>query len=181
MDKELSLIGVGSSLKGKPLAFAEAYFVSGNATQAAKDAGYTEKSAKNQGSRLLKKDDVKAYLAQLRGLSSADTVLNHKFVLDKLKGIVEVCLKKGLGFNPGAANRALELIGKHLGTFEPDIADPNKSRPAFIGIRITTGPGASVEFIEGSTAAQTIENKGKTEEGPPENVNETQILSPPVT
>lgn len=44
--------------------FVDAYFVSGNATQSAKDAGYSEKTAYSQGHDLLKRPEIKAALAE---------------------------------------------------------------------------------------------------------------------
>ena len=46
--------------------FAEAYAACGNATEAAKRAGYSEKTAYAQGSRLLKHADVAALITQLQ-------------------------------------------------------------------------------------------------------------------
>ncbi|MCH8229461.1 MAG: terminase small subunit [Chloroflexi bacterium] len=43
----------------KRAAFARAYVLSGNATEAAKQAGYSPKTAKQQGSRLLTKADAR--------------------------------------------------------------------------------------------------------------------------
>lgn len=46
--------------------FAEAYAVHGNATKAAKEAGYSDKTAYSQGSRLLKDGDVRSYVDAVR-------------------------------------------------------------------------------------------------------------------
>lgn len=45
-------------------AFCEAYLVSGNATEAAKRAGYSERTARSIGQRLLTFVDVRGYLGQ---------------------------------------------------------------------------------------------------------------------
>ena len=45
-------------------AFCEAYLASGNATEAARKAGYSPQSARSQGQRLLTFADVQEYLAE---------------------------------------------------------------------------------------------------------------------
>lgn len=61
--------------------FCEAYLEKGNATEAAKIAGYSEKTAYSQGGRLLKDVECKAYIqerlniAQSKNIASADEVL----------------------------------------------------------------------------------------------------------
>jgi len=55
-------------------------------------------------------------------------------------------MERGKGFNPACATRALELLGKHLGTFEPKIKDLEQ-RPAFVGINIHMGDKPRLEII----------------------------------
>lgn len=51
------------ALTPKRKAFCDAYLANGmNATQAAKEAGYSEKTAYSQGNRLLKNDEVREYI-----------------------------------------------------------------------------------------------------------------------
>ena len=52
------------ALNKKQKRFADEWLIDMNATQAAIRAGYSEKSAYSQGSRLLKDDEVRAYIAQ---------------------------------------------------------------------------------------------------------------------
>ena len=68
-------------------------------------------------------------------------------MLDKLKGVVTDCLEKGKGYNPACATRALELLGKHLGTFEPKVRDLEE-RPAFVGININFGPKPTIDYLD---------------------------------
>lgn len=46
--------------------FAEYFAASGNATEAAKKAGYSDKTARSQGQRLLTKADIKQYITSLQ-------------------------------------------------------------------------------------------------------------------
>ena len=50
-----------ATLNDQQIAFCEHYVVSLNATQAAIDAGYSEKTARQQGSRLLTNVNIKAF------------------------------------------------------------------------------------------------------------------------
>lgn len=124
--------------------FVEEYLAnSGNATQAAIKAGYSKKTAKQQGSRLLTNVDVAAEVAKRRETVVADiqqkTGITKEWVTERLRVVAERCLqtepvlnRKGLPvmvetpdggmavafeFNSMGANRALELIGKELGMF----------------------------------------------------------------
>lgn len=95
-------------LTTKQRLFVEAYLADPNATQAAVKAGYSKKTAKSQGARLLTNVDI-AYALKERvegAIVKADEVLN---------GIKEIA------FNPGerASDRlkGYELLGKHLALF----------------------------------------------------------------
>lgn len=63
--------------------FCEYYVELGNAAQAAIKAGYSDKDAKRQGSRLLTRSDVKDYIAELtserkeKQLAKADEILEY--------------------------------------------------------------------------------------------------------
>lgn len=55
-------------------AFCEAYLISGNATEAAREAGYSIKTARSKGQRLLTFVDVQEYLEQRnQEISAANT------------------------------------------------------------------------------------------------------------
>ncbi len=150
--------------------FADAIIEHGNITKAAKDAGYSERSAHVQGSRLMKNDKIRAYLARIGEISAGNSGVNHEYVLSTLKEMVERCMQKAkvldkkgdqiyietpegnlvpaYTFNAAGVAKGCELIGKHLGTFEGD-GDKKDQRPAFVGISINMGDG-TVKMIAGS-------------------------------
>ena len=116
------------SLTPKQARFVEEYLIDLNATAAAKRAGYSERTAYAQGQRLLKHVEVAAAVQKAQEARSERTKINQDWVIERLVGVYEasmearpVCDKngeeKGFTFNPTAANRALELIGKHKGMF----------------------------------------------------------------
>jgi phage terminase small subunit len=68
-------------------AFVQAYIISLNATQAAKEAGYSEKTAKSQGQRLLTNVDVAAAISAAMKARSARTEITADRVLHELAAI----------------------------------------------------------------------------------------------
>lgn len=116
--------------------------------------GCSHKTAMEGGSRVTKSNKFRLHLARAREELAASSTLSHSWILDKLKALVEECSEKGKGYNPGVATRALELLGKHLGTFEPKVRDL-EDRPAFVGISINMGDKPSVEILQRLPSATT--------------------------
>lgn len=137
------------NLTPKQVRFCEEYLVDLNGTQAAMRAGYSKKTANEQSSRLLANVNVSAYIGKLRDEQSKRTEITADYVIYGLKEVAERCLSRrpvmefdyserqmvqkkdseGNGvweFDSNGANRAFELLGKHLGVFEKD----NKQKPA---------------------------------------------------
>ena len=109
-------------LSGKRLRFCEIYLETMNAADSAVKAGYSPRSANVTASRLLKNDMVKQYLEHALKERAERTGVSTDYVVKNLVEIVERCLheKDPNGrnkFDAQAANRALELLGKHLGMF----------------------------------------------------------------
>jgi len=117
------------ALTVKQRRFCEEYLVDFNATQAAVRAGYSPRSAKQQGSRLLTNADLADHLATLVRERERRTEITADAVLQDLRTVADRCLaavpvtdadgnQTGTWrFNPNPAIRALELLGKHLGLF----------------------------------------------------------------
>lgn len=89
-------------------AFCAAYVATHNATQAAKDAGYSAKTAHAQGHRLLKNAEVRAEIERLESMVLDDLGVTAYYVAKRLKDIADN------GGNRDAL-RALELLGKWRG------------------------------------------------------------------
>ena len=104
--------------------FVEEYLVDLNATQAAIRAGYSEKNADKIGPELLGKTRVAEAVQMAQAARSEETGTTAAWVLDELKKVYEASMErndKGVCTNPAAANRALELLGKHLGMFKDSL------------------------------------------------------------
>jgi phage terminase small subunit len=99
--------------------FVEEYVIDCNGTQAAIRAGYSERTAQEQSSRLLSNAMVKEAVKKAMQEKSEECGVTAEFVLKGLKGEAKLDTKKG--GSASARVRALELLGKHRGMFREGI------------------------------------------------------------
>ena len=93
--------------------FVVEYLVDGNATQAAIRAGYSEKTAYAQGSRLLKSVEVQKSIERSRRKALEKAEVTREWILTRLVENLNNCLDKDSHtYNPSAANKAIELLGR---------------------------------------------------------------------
>ena len=128
------------ALNEKQELFCEEFLIDLNATQAALRAGYSKDTAYSQGSRLLKHDEIRTRIEEKMDERSKRTLVTSDFVVDGLVDVANRCRKAtpvmeydpesgGMiqkkdedgnavwEFDSQGANKALELLGKHLGIF----------------------------------------------------------------
>lgn len=94
--------------------FCEEYLIDLNATQAAIRAGYSEKTANEQGARLLANVSVQEKIAELKAERSKRTEITQDSVIQELAAVARAEVK---GVRAVDKLKALELLGKHLGMF----------------------------------------------------------------
>lgn len=122
-------------LTDKQKEFVRQYLVDLNATQAAVRAGYSVKTAYRQGADLLQKTSIREAIEKAQAKRARRVEVTQDYVLSNLVEVVErtmqrapVTDRKGeqvtdeegravWTFDAKGANRALELLGKHLGIF----------------------------------------------------------------
>ena len=115
--------------------FADEYLICSNATEAAKKAGYSEKTAKQQGQRLLTNVDLKNYIderlkiLESEKIAQADEVMQYFTKVLRGEETEEVVVVEGQGdgvtearkikkeVSPKDKLKAAELLGKRYGLF----------------------------------------------------------------
>lgn len=94
--------------------FCREYLVDLNATQAARRAGYSPRTANEQGARLLANASVKSRIAELQ----AEVAERLNITVDDVtKMLLESYRDAKTAKQHGPAVRAIELLGKRLGMF----------------------------------------------------------------
>lgn len=131
--------GPGASLNAKQSRFVQEYLIDLNATQAAIRAGYSEKTAEQQGPRLLGNAGVAAAIAAGQAERAKRVQVDQDYVLSSIVDTMERCkqakpvfdrkgnpvlvetptgeLAPAYAFDAGNVLRGAELLGKHLGMF----------------------------------------------------------------
>ena len=118
--------------------FVDEYLVDLNGTQAAIRAGYSQKTARQIGQKLLTKVDIQQAISAAQVERQKRTELTADEVIRDLREVRDVCLGRksvkvvevvkfegeatphevdALVFDANGANKALELLGKHIGMF----------------------------------------------------------------
>ncbi len=125
---------MNAKLTPKQQCFVDEYLIDLNATQAAVRAGYSKNSARQIGDENLSKPVIAAAVAQAMQERSEATKIDSEWVLRQAVELHRRCMQEikparnpktgkqiydGDGnalftFNAAAANRALELVGKHV-------------------------------------------------------------------
>lgn len=110
--------------------FCQAYMITNNATQAAKDAKYSEKTAQQSGSRLLLNVVIQNRLAVLRDKLAQETGISIKMVAEGFKKIATGTLGKTLTNQHKI--KAYENLGQHVGFYEKDNSQKKENLAEFL-------------------------------------------------
>lgn len=118
--------------------FVDEYLIDLNGTQAAIRAGYSQKTARQIGQKLLTKVDIQQAISAAQAARQERTELTADEVIRDLREVRDICMGRktvkvvevvkfegeatphevdSLVFDPAGANKALELLGKHIGMF----------------------------------------------------------------
>jgi len=109
---------MGKDLNHRQERFVQEFLVDLNATQAAIRAGYSPKRADVRGSDLTLHPKIKPIIDARKKELMERAGISSQMVIEKLWKVHNASMDKttqGHAHNPAAANRSLELIGKHGG------------------------------------------------------------------
>lgn len=151
-------------LTDKQKRFIEEYLVDLNATQAAIRAGYSEKTAYSIGEENLKKPVIKQAIEEAQSNRSSRVQITQDDVIrmlieniEKSSGTKQVVITQTrksedgefvgddvaqFVYEPSSVNKALELLGKHLGMFKDklDVTTGDKPLPTVINVTFSDEP-----------------------------------------
>jgi len=134
--------------------FCDEYLVDMKGTQAAIRAGYSVGCATSQASKMLSMPKLQKYLETKRRKLEIKTEMSAQYVLQNLKDVAERCMSAQpvvnmagkpvmdengnpvYRFDSAGANKALELIGKHLGVFNADQSGSASSSKVVLEIQM---------------------------------------------
>ncbi len=105
-------------LTPKQARFVEEYLIDLNATQAAIRAGYSAKTANEQGAQLLAKLSIRQAVAEAQAVRSKRTEITQDEVIQGLK---KEATLEGEGSSHSARVSAWAHLGKHLGMFTDNL------------------------------------------------------------
>ena len=114
--------GMGTrTLNPRQLRFIDEYVVDLSPGRAAVRAGYSLKGADVQGHRLLKNAKIATAIQKKKQALAKRTEISQEWVIKRLQAVHDASMERtnsGGTANPAAANRSLELIGKHGGMWQ---------------------------------------------------------------
>ncbi|MEF8699083.1 MAG: terminase small subunit [Candidatus Accumulibacter sp. UW26] len=105
-------------LTPRQLAFVDAYSADGNATRAARVAGYAEKSAKVIACRLTKDNRIAARIASRRAENAEKFAITKEEVIAGILSAIEMAREQQ---NPAAMISGLVQVAKLCGFYEPEV------------------------------------------------------------
>lgn len=126
------------SLKQKK--FCEEYIISGNATEAAKKAGYSEKTARSQGAENLTKPDIQKYIKELTNAPQTARIASGEEVL---AFFTEVMKNGKVGWKDRI--RAAENLARRQGVDKPAEAENEQEKKLDTLIAALNGRGNNDE------------------------------------
>jgi phage terminase small subunit len=110
--------------------FADKYFETLNASQSAIYAGFSEDTSRQQGWQLLQREDVQNYLSKLKAEYSEKSGITKEWVMTRFKDISDDAFSLK---DFGGANKATEMLGKIIGSFEKD----NEQKKSEVNINLS--------------------------------------------
>ncbi len=102
------------ALNRKQLAFCKEYVIDKNSARAAIDAGYSKRTARTIGSKLLTKIDVANEVDRLMAIAADKAMLSAVNIIKSIQDTIARCSKEGSEFDPANVLRGNELLGRNM-------------------------------------------------------------------
>ena len=146
-----------AELTDKQRKFVSEYLVDLNATQAAIRAGFSERTAGSMAQKLVAKSHIQEAIKAAQAQREKRTLVTVDYVVSSLREVAERCLQKSpvtnakgkqvqdeqgrdvWKFDSAGANRALELLGKHVNAFGERKEEAPEDLPVAIEVRVVNG------------------------------------------
>ncbi len=157
------------TLTPKQQLFADEWLIDLNSTRAATRAGYSAKTANEQGARLLANVSVQEYIAERMKARQERTEIDQDYVLTTIKDTVDRCrqakpvtdrkgdqllvetengaLAPAFTFDANNVLRGCELLGKHLGMFGSKLELTGKEGGP---VEVKAVPSSIMDMIKGN-------------------------------
>ena len=133
-------------------AFADYYIETGNATEAAKRAGYSEKTAYSTGNRMLKNVEVSTYIAERTAPTEQKRIATGDEVMEFLTAVMRGEIKDAFDLPPSLADRkdAAKELAKRTVDIEARKANTDivQNMKTVADILLNAVPNRSIEDYE---------------------------------
>lgn len=133
-------------------AFADYYIETGNATESAKRAGYSEKTAYSTGNRMLKNVEVSTYIAERTAPTEQKRIATGDEVMEFLTAVMRGEIKDAFDLPPSLADRkdAAKELAKRTVDIEARKANTDiiQNMKTVADILLNAVPNRSIEDYE---------------------------------
>lgn len=133
-------------------AFADYYIETGNATESAKRAGYSEKTAYSMGNRMLKNVEVSTYIAERTAPTEQKRIATGDEVMEFLTAVMRGEIKDAFDLPPSLADRkdAAKELAKRTVDIEARKANTDivQNMKTVADILLNAVPNRSIEDYE---------------------------------
>ncbi len=163
-----------SGLTAKQERFCQEYIVDLIATEAAKRAGYGEKAAHVQASRLLKNAKVAAHIAELQQAAAK----RNEVTVDTVVGMLLDSYDEAKKANQhGPAVRAAELLGKQFGMFidRHQVDEVSQLSDQQLAVKVAKACGGGDRVLERTLFRNALKTAGQDSFEPRPELSDDQI------